>query len=156
MEATFAYTPAWPWVRQRTDHVLCGAHSGPVDSVSHPGEFFARLSIEIFWRTFIMNKFSRVSVLVGAVALTALAGCASTQKHESTGQYIDDTAITTSVKAAIFNEPTLKSAEINVETFKGRVQLSGFVRSEANIERAVQVAHGVSGVTSVSNDMRLK
>jgi len=103
-----------------------------------------------------MNKFNRVSILVAAVALTALAGCASTQKHESTGQYIDDTAITTSVKAAIFNEPTLKSMEVNVETFKGRVQLSGFVRSQANIDRAVQVAQGINGVTSVGNDMRLK
>ena len=103
-----------------------------------------------------MNQFTRVSILVAAVSLTALAGCASTQKQESTGQYIDDTAITTSVKAAIFNEPTLKSAEINVETFKGRVQLSGFVSSQANIARAVQVAQGVNGVTSVGNDMRLK
>jgi osmotically-inducible protein OsmY len=103
-----------------------------------------------------MNKFSRVSVLVAAVALTALAGCASTQKHESTGQYIDDTGITTAVKAAILNEPMLKSAEINVETFKGRVQLSGFVRSQANIDRAVVVAQGIKGVSSVGNDMRLK
>ena len=84
-----------------------------------------------------MNTFSRVSVLVAAVALTSLAGCASSQKHESTGQYLDDTSITTRVKAAIFNEPTLKSAEINVETFKGRVQLSGFVNSRADIDRAV-------------------
>jgi osmotically-inducible protein OsmY len=103
-----------------------------------------------------MKNFTRISVLVAAVALTALAGCASTQKSESTGQYIDDTAITTSVKAAIFNEPTLKSAEINVETFKGRVQLSGFVSSRDNINRAVTVAQGVKGVTSVGNDMRLK
>ena len=103
-----------------------------------------------------MNKFSRVSVLFAAVALTTLAGCASTQKQESTGQYIDDTAITASVKAAIFNEPTLKSAEINVETFKGRVSLSGFVSSRANIDRAVQVAQGINGVTSVGNDMRVK
>ncbi|MES2631680.1 MAG: BON domain-containing protein [Pseudomonadota bacterium] len=103
-----------------------------------------------------MTQFARISVLVAAVALTALAGCASTQKHESTGQYIDDTAITTGVKAAIFNEPTLKSAEINVETFKGRVQLSGFVSSRANIDRAVTVAQGVRGVTSVANDMRVK
>jgi osmotically-inducible protein OsmY len=103
-----------------------------------------------------MSKFTHISVLVAAVALTALAGCASSQKHESTGQYVDDTAITTKVKAAIFNEPTLKSAEINVETFKGRVQLSGFVSSRANIDRAVAVAQGVGGVTSVGNDMRLK
>jgi osmotically-inducible protein OsmY len=102
------------------------------------------------------NNFARTSILVAAVALTALAGCASTQKQESTGQYVDDTAITTKVKAAIFNEPTLKSAEINVETFKGRVQLSGFVSSRASIDRAVAVAQGVSGVNSVANDMRVK
>jgi osmotically-inducible protein OsmY len=103
-----------------------------------------------------MNKFTRTSVLFAAVSLTALVGCASTQKHESTGQYIDDSAITASVKAAIFNEATLKSAEINVETFKGRVQLSGFVSSQASIERAVQVAQGINGVSSVANGMRLK
>ncbi|MDB5870769.1 MAG: putative periplasmic or secreted lipoprotein [Ramlibacter sp.] len=103
-----------------------------------------------------MHQFTRISVLVAAVALTALAGCASTQRHESTGQYIDDTAITTSVKAAIFNEPMLKSMEINVETFKGRVQLSGFVSNRASIDRAVVVAQGVKGVSSVANDMRVK
>ena len=103
-----------------------------------------------------MNSITRTSILVAAVALTALAGCASTQRQESTGQYVDDTAITAKVKAAIFNEPTLKSAEINVETFKGRVQLSGFVSSRANVDRAVQVAQAVSGVTSVANDMRIK
>jgi len=103
-----------------------------------------------------MNNFTRVSILFAAVSLTALAGCASSQKQESTGQYVDDTAITTKVKAAILNEPTLKSAEINVETFKGRVQLSGFVSSRANIDRAVVIAQGVSGVTSVANDMRVK
>jgi osmotically-inducible protein OsmY len=103
-----------------------------------------------------MTHFTRISVLVAAVALTALAGCASSAKHESTGQYIDDTAITTGVKAAIFNEPGLKSAEINVETFKGRVQLSGFVSSRANADRAVQVAQAVRGVSSVADDMRIK
>ena len=103
-----------------------------------------------------MQHFTRISVLVAAVALTALAGCASSAKHESTGQYIDDTAITTSVKAAILNEPGLKSAEINVETFKGRVQLSGFVSSKQAIDRAVVLAQGIKGVTSVGNDMRLK
>ena len=69
---------------------------------------------------------------------------------------MDDTAITTKVKAAIFNEPTLKSAEINVETFKGRVQLSGFVSSQGDINKAVAVTQAVTGVTSVKNDMRLK
>ena len=103
-----------------------------------------------------MNNFTRASVLFAAVALTVLAGCASSQKQESTGQYVDDTAITAKVKAAIFNEPALKSAEINVETFKGRVQLSGFVSTRANIDRAVVLAQGVGGVTSVTNDMRVK
>lgn len=103
-----------------------------------------------------MTRFATVSILAAAIALTTLAGCASTRSQESTGQYVDDTAITTKVKSAILNEPTLKSAEINVETFKGRVQLSGFVSSRENIDRAVQVAQGVSGVTSVTNDMRVK
>jgi osmotically-inducible protein OsmY len=85
-----------------------------------------------------------------------LFGCAGTPTKEGTGEYIDDTVITTKVKAAIFKEPSLKSAEINVETFKGTVQLTGFVSSRASINRAVEVARGVEGVTSVRNDMRLK
>ena len=97
-----------------------------------------------------------ISALFGAVSLVSVVGCASGPQKEGTGEYIDDTAITTKVKAAIFNEPTLKSAEINVETFKGVVQLSGFVKERAEIDKAVVVARGVSGVKSVKNDMRLK
>ena len=85
-----------------------------------------------------------------------MLGCAGTPTKEGTGEYFDDTVITTKVKAAIFEEPSLKSAEINVETFKGVVQLSGFVNSRADINKAVAVARGVKGVTSVRNDMRLK
>ena len=103
-----------------------------------------------------MNQLNRITALLAAIAFVAVAGCASTRTQESTGQYIDDTAITTGVKAAIFNDPTLKSAEINVETFKGRVQLSGFVSSRANMDEAVAVAQRVNGVTSVKNDMRVK
>lgn len=103
-----------------------------------------------------MKHLNRIYVLLSAVALTAMVGCASTSKHEGTGAYIDDSVITTKTKTAIFNEPSLKSAEINVETFKGTVQLSGFVSSQANINTAIEVARGVSGVTSVKNDMRLK
>ncbi|MES2932436.1 MAG: BON domain-containing protein [Pseudomonadota bacterium] len=88
--------------------------------------------------------------------MTGVVGCASSPTKESTGQYVDDTVITTKVKAAIFNEPTLKAAEINVETFKGIVQLSGFVRSEDNIAKAIEVARTIDGVKSVKNDMRLK
>ena len=99
---------------------------------------------------------SRLASVLSITALAFTMGCAGTAKTESTGEYFDDTAITGKVKTAIFEQPTLKSAEINVETFKGRVQLSGFVRSQDNISRAVAVAQGVKGVTSVGNDMRLK
>lgn len=88
--------------------------------------------------------------LIGAV------GCASTQTQEGTGEYVDDSVITSKVKTAIFSEPSLSSAEINVETFKGVVQLSGFVNSRGDINKAVAVARGVGGVRSVKNDMRLK
>jgi len=69
---------------------------------------------------------------------------------------VDDTVVTGKVKAAILAEPTLKSAEINVETFKGIVQLSGFVSSQLAENKAVEVARTVDGVKSVKNDMRLK
>ena len=84
------------------------------------------------------------------------AGCASTQKHEGTGEYVDDSVITIKVKGAILEDPALSSAEINVETFKGVVQLSGFVNSSARFTKAIEVARSVKGVKSVKNDMRLK
>jgi hyperosmotically inducible protein len=103
-----------------------------------------------------MKYLKHISTLLLAVAFAAMLGCASTATKEGTGEYVDDTVITTKVKAAIFNEASLKSAEINVETFKGVVQLSGFVSSQASINRAAEVARGVTGVTRVKNDMRLK
>jgi osmotically-inducible protein OsmY len=98
----------------------------------------------------------RFAYLMGILLVAMTLGCASTAKQEGTGEYVDDTVITTKVKAAILNEPTLKSAEINVETFKGVVQLSGFVSSKAAETKAVEVARTVGGVKSVKNDMRLK
>ena len=98
----------------------------------------------------------KLATLAGVLLMATTLGCASTPKQEGTGEYVDDTVITTKVKAAIFNEPTLKSAEINVETFKGVVQLSGFVSSQAAASKAVEVARTVGGVKSVKNDMRLK
>jgi osmotically-inducible protein OsmY len=103
-----------------------------------------------------MNIYQRLATLVFSFLLLAVAGCASTPKSEGTGEYIDDTVITTKVKAGIFNEPTLKSRELNVETFKGIVQLSGFVSSQADISKAIEVAHSVNGVKSVKNDMKIK
>jgi osmotically-inducible protein OsmY len=87
--------------------------------------------------------------------LTTL-GCASTRTHEGTGQYVDDTVITTKVKSAILGEPGLKVSEINVETFKGVVQLSGFVSTRHDIDSAIRLARNVDGVKSVKNDMQLK
>jgi len=81
---------------------------------------------------------------------------APVSKKESAGEYVDDAAITAKVKAAVLGEASLKSAEINVETYKGIVQLTGFVRSRADIDKAVQVAKGIKGVTSVKNDMVVK
>jgi len=97
-----------------------------------------------------------LSAVFLAVTLVSAVGCAGTPTREGTGEYVDDTVITGKVKLAILNEPTLKSAEINVETFKGVVQLSGFVNSQADINKAVALTRGVAGVTSVKNDMRLK
>lgn len=91
-----------------------------------------------------------------AMMLLSVAGCASTSGQSSTGEYFDDTVITTKVKTAILNEPGLKSMEINVETYKGVVQLSGFVNSQADINKAIEVARGVPGVQSVKNSMKLK
>ena len=86
--------------------------------------------------TIISRKLASVA---GIVLMATALGCASTATSEGTGEYVDDTVITTKVKTAIFNEPTLKSAEINVETFKGMVQLSGFVNSP---RRRGQGGHG--------------
>jgi len=97
-------------------------------------------------------------LLLAALALSFafVTGCASTAKQEGTGEYFDDSVVTSKVKAAILNDPELKVLQINVETFKGVVQLSGFVDSRAMINRAVEVTRGVSGVKSVKNDMRLR
>ena len=91
-----------------------------------------------------------------ALLLLALMACAPTEKREGTGEYVDDTVITTKVKAALVADPDLKAREINVETFKGTVQLSGFVSSREDIDKAVGVARNVSGVTEVRNSMVVK
>jgi osmotically-inducible protein OsmY len=93
-------------------------------------------------------------ICIGLIAV--LAGCASTPTKESTGEYVDDSAITTKVKAAIFNDPALKVFQINVETFKGEVQLSGFIDSAQNASKAGEVARGVGGVKSVKNNLVVK
>jgi hyperosmotically inducible protein len=103
-----------------------------------------------------MKSLRGFGILVLLIVLASAWGCGSTSTKEGTGEYVDDSVITTKVKTAILNDPSLKVNEINVETFKGTVQLSGFVRSQTDIDKAVQVARGVAGVKSVKNDMRVK
>lgn len=104
-----------------------------------------------------MSQINRIIKLAICLALvTAFIGCASTKKHESTGEYVDDTVITTKVKSAIFNESTLKTMQINVKTYKGVVQLSGFVDSRQNVTKAGEVAGQVENVVSVQNDLMVK
>lgn len=91
-----------------------------------------------------------------AASLVSFTGCAATAKHDSTGQYIDDTAITTKVKTAIFGDPQLKLFEIKVVTVKGVVQLSGSVGTRDEQLRAVAVARKVEGVKAVEDNMTVK
>ena len=102
------------------------------------------------------NTTRKFAAFASAALLAVTLGCASTSKQEGTGQYVDDTVITTKVKAAMLEDPVTKVLQVNVETFKGVVQLSGFVESQAVASRAVEVTRGVAGVTSVKNDMRIR
>jgi osmotically-inducible protein OsmY len=104
-----------------------------------------------------MLKLHRImKFLVCLVLVTSFLGCASTQKSSSTGEYVDDSVITTKVKTAILGDPELKVFQINVETFKGEVQLSGFVDSAQAVTKAGEVARSVKGVTKVKNDLIVK
>ncbi|HWZ48139.1 MAG TPA: BON domain-containing protein [Herbaspirillum sp.] len=103
-----------------------------------------------------MTIIKRLAAALFALSLLAVAGCASTPTQNGPGGYIDDAYLTTKVKAAIVKEPNLKATEIKVVTFKGTVQLSGFVDSKEAIERAGVVARGVEGVKAVQNDLIVK
>jgi hypothetical protein len=124
------------------------------EGFSHENPYLIFLSII---GDLLMKRLIRLmSAFFMALTLLIVVSCASSPKQAGTGEYFDDTVITTKVKAAILHEPSLSAAEINVETFKGEVQLSGFVNSRADISKAIEVARTVSGVSSVKNDMRLK
>ena len=90
-----------------------------------------------------------------AVTLATTAGCAATPTRESTGQFLDDSVVTAKVKAAILDQPTLKTLEIKVTTVRGTVYLHGIVARQATIDEASRVARSVAGVKSVKNEMRL-
>jgi osmotically-inducible protein OsmY len=103
-----------------------------------------------------MITFKRFSAFLIAAMIVTVAGCATQSEPQSPGAYMGDSWITTKVKTAILNEPSLKVMQINVETYKGAVQLSGFVDSPASQAKAIEIARAVEGVTSVKDDMRLR
>jgi osmotically-inducible protein OsmY len=128
-------------VRERTDHRHAGRNN-------HVPLQFPEISA--------MNRLKRFSAVALAALLLSVTGCMSTPTQEGTGEYVTDSWITTKVKAVFAEDREVKATEVNVETFKGVVQLSGFVSSQSSMYRAVQLAGGVKGVTSVRNDMRIK
>ena len=103
-----------------------------------------------------MTTNTRGLLAAALLGITVAAGCAGTATTKSTGDVIDDATIATKVKAKFIEDPTVKAMNIQVETFKGTVQLSGFAASQAEADRAVQLARETSGVRSVKNDIRLK
>jgi osmotically-inducible protein OsmY len=104
----------------------------------------------------MLKLYRIIKFLACLVLVTAFLGCASTRTKESTGGYVDDSVITTKVKSAIFTDPALKVFQINVETFKGEVQLSGFVDSHEMAKKAGEAARSVHGVVGVKNNLIVK
>jgi osmotically-inducible protein OsmY len=100
------------------------------------------------------NIFIRYFVFLVMIAI--FMACASTSKHESTGQYVDDSVITSKVKTQLATDDFLKSFQISVKTYKGVVQLSGIVNSQQAVDKAGQIARNVNGVKSVKNNLVLK
>jgi hypothetical protein len=94
--------------------------------------------------------------LVLLILIATFAACATTRTHESTGEYVDDSVITTKVKALLANDDFFKSFQISVETYKGIVQLSGFVNSQQAVNKAGEIVRSVKGVKSVKNDLIVK
>jgi hypothetical protein len=108
------------------------------------------------WEDIMVKRDRMFKFLICIWSITVFLGCAATQKHESTGEYIDDSVITTKVKSAIFDEPSLKVFQISVKTYQGVVQLSGFVDSAQSVKKAGEVAGRVEGVKEVKNDLVVK
>ena len=103
-----------------------------------------------------MTMLKRLSAVFIVASMLSVLGCATQSEPQSTGAYMGDAWVTTQVKTGILNEPSLKVTQINVETYKSVVQLSGFVDNAASQTKAVEIARAVKGVTAVKNDMRLR
>jgi BON domain len=103
-----------------------------------------------------MSLFRRLTTLVAAIAGVTAIGCADTPTRVGPREYISDLSITSKVKSALADHPRVRATEVNVETYHGTVQMSGFVNSDAALFQAVQVVRGVKGVTGIKNDMRIR
>jgi osmotically-inducible protein OsmY len=97
-----------------------------------------------------------IHCLVLLMLIATFTACSATRTHESTGEYVDDSVITTKVKSLLAADDFLKSFQIGVESFKGVVQLSGFVNSQKAVDRAVEITRSVNGVKSIKNDLIVK
>jgi hyperosmotically inducible protein len=103
-----------------------------------------------------MNFSKQLTGFLLSLFVASFLGCATASKQETAGEYIDDSTVTARVKTAIYKEPTLKVTQINVETLRGEVQLSGFVNTSGDKSRAGEVAREVKGVKSVNNDLQVR
>ncbi|HBJ74501.1 transporter [Smithella sp. F21] len=97
-----------------------------------------------------------LSFLLLLIVIFTFAACASTRTQESAGEYVDDSVITTKVKSLLAADDLLKSFQIGVETYKGAVQLSGFVNTQKAVNKAIEITKTVKGVTSIKNDLVVK
>ena len=131
-------------------------YSTPVQRANCVRRANAILFFHIHLEGLVMNPLNRIFAVFVAIVFLSALGCAGSPTQESTGEYITDSWITTKVKAALADDRQVKATEVNVETFKGVVQLSGFVSSDTAMYEAVRIARGIKGVKSVNNDMRVK
>jgi osmotically-inducible protein OsmY len=97
-----------------------------------------------------------IHCLVFLMLIATFTACSATRTHESTGEYVDDSVITTKVKSLLANDDFLKSFQISVETYKGVVQLSGFVNTQKAVDKAVEITRSVKGVQSIKNNLIVK
>jgi len=102
------------------------------------------------------GKYKAALILAAVMGTSMIAACSSTPSQQSTGQAIDDGVVTAKVKAKLIEDPVTKAHQINVDTFKGTVQLSGFVESDQARARAVQLARGTDGVKSVKDSLQIR
>jgi hypothetical protein len=126
--------------------------------VAGEGEVFGTISQSNLQIGVIVMKKKNIVIhfLVLLMLIATFAACASTRTRESAGEYVDDSVITTKVKSLLAEDDFLKSFEISVESFKGTVQLSGFVNSQKAVDKAVEIVNSVKGVTSIKNDLIVK